>query len=168
MTLNIDEIAIVGEPLILSTDEDVDDAESQLGISFPKGYREFVTTLGEGILGGCYIRVYPPKRILRGLNNVREWRERIDEYWFWDDGREVLPKSKALECFIIGDTMDGDELIFHPSRPDRIFVLPRHYEHIPFVDGGLFTTLHWLCASGELTEAFDEREFEPFDSSKEA
>lgn len=168
MTLKLDEIQIAGEPLVLSTTVDVDSAESQLGIRFPIGYREFVTTLGEGVLGGGYIRVYPPKRILGGLNNVSEWRERIREYWFWDDGVDLLPESKALECYIIGDTMDGDELIFHPSQPDRIFVLPRHYEHIPFVDGGLLAALHWLCTSGESTEAFDERDFEPFDSSKES
>lgn len=59
---------------------------------------------------------------------LTEWRRRINKYWFWDDVRELLPKERALECVIIGDTVSGDELVFHPSRPNRLFVLPRDSE----------------------------------------
>ena len=73
-------ITIVGGPLVLSTAEEVDGAEAQLGMRFPTGYRQYVTRLGEGILGGCYIRIFPPHRI---LSELVEWRQRIEEYWFW-------------------------------------------------------------------------------------
>jgi hypothetical protein len=46
------------------------------------------------------------------------------EYWFWDLGRDVLTKQEALQSVKIGDTLDGDELIVHPSNPERVFVLP--------------------------------------------
>jgi hypothetical protein len=163
-----DEVTVVGGPLILSPPAEVDAAEAQLRIRFPTGYREYVTTFGEGVLGGTYVRVYPPRRILSGHNNVTEWRRRIDEYWFWDDGQDVLTKEQALQSVIIGDTFDGDELIVHPDQPEKIYVLPRHSGGIHVAGNGLPAAIEWLCNSGTLTEAFSERNFEPFDSRPDA
>jgi len=158
--------SIIGSPLVLSSDTEVLEAERALGIQFPSGYREYVTTLGEGVLGGTYIRIYPPRRILTGLNNNKEWRERIRDYWFWDGGQSVMTKETALQCIIIGDTTDGDELIVHPNNSERIFVLPRHSEDVIIAGDGLFAAIEWLCTSGLLSESFSERNFEPFDSRK--
>jgi hypothetical protein len=72
-------ITVIGGPRVLTTSDEVDAAEAQLGLRFPAGYREYVTQLGEGVLGGSYIRIYPPRRILSGPNNVTEWRQRIEE-----------------------------------------------------------------------------------------
>jgi hypothetical protein len=154
-------VTVVGGPLVLSPAAEVDAAEAQLGIRFPSGYREYVTRFGEGVLGGSYLRIYPPRRILSGSN---EWRQRIDEYWFWDDGADVLTKDQVLESIIIGDTLDGDELIVHPDNPERIYVLPRESEDIPVAGEGLPAAIEWMCSSGTLTEPFEERNFEPFDS----
>lgn len=159
-----DNITTVGGPLVLSDPSEVDRAEARLGIRFPTGYREYVTRFGEGILGGSYVRIYSPRRIVDGPNSLAEWRQRIEEYWFWDEGREVLTKRQALQSIIIGDTFDGDELIAHPGESDRLYVLPRNSENI-FVAGlGLPAAIEWLCSSGTLTEPFPERKFEPFDS----
>src|SRR5262249_17740167 len=76
----------------------------------------------------------------------------------------VLTKTQALESVIIGDTLDGDELIVHPGNPERIYVLPRHSEKIYVAGDGLLAAIEWLCTSGTLTEQFPERNFEPFDS----
>jgi hypothetical protein len=160
-------ITVVGGPLVLSSPTEVDDAETQLGSRFPTGYREYVTRFGEGVLGGYYIRIYPPRRILSGDNNLAEWRKRIDEYWFWDEGREVLTKDQAFQSFIIGDTLDGDELIVHPSDSERIYVLPRNSEDIYVAGEGLPAAIEWLCGSDVLTEAFTERNFEPFDGRQQ-
>ena len=159
--MTLDEITVVGWPLALSTDAEVDAAEAALGLRFPFGYREYVTRFGEGVLGGSYVRVYPPRRILGGLNNVDEWRRRIDEYWFWDDGADVLTKEQAQECVILGDTLDGDELVVHPRDPERILVLPHERDEIHVAGDGLLDALEWLCGSGVLTEPFAERNFEP-------
>lgn len=148
----------------LVTPEEVESTEKALGLRFPTGYADYVTTFGEGILGGDWVRIYPPWRILSGDNKVDEWRERVAEYWFWDDGREILTQEQAAACVIIGDTFDGDELIVHPSQPDRIVVLPRHREDILVAGEGLEAAIEWLCGSGVLTEAFEERTFIPFDS----
>jgi hypothetical protein len=166
VTFTLDDITVIGGPLVLSTLQEVDQAESELGIKFPSGYREYVTRFGEGVLGGYYVRVYPPNRILSGENNLREWRDRINEYWFWDDGKHLLTKPRALESVIIGDTLDGDELVVHPNNPERIYVLPRNSETIYVAGDGLLPALQWLCSAGTLTEPFEQREFEPFDSRK--
>lgn len=160
-------VTIVGGPPVLSTPAEVDQAEDRLGIRFPTGYRDYVTRFGEGLLGGSYVRIYPPRRILGGQNNLAEWRQRIAEYWFWDEGREVLTKEQALQSVIIGDTFDGDELIVHPGEPERILVLPRNSGSIYVAGIGLPEAIEWLCSSGILTEPFPERKFEPFDSRRD-
>jgi hypothetical protein len=157
-------VTVVGGPLVLSPQTEVDAAEAQLGIRFPFGYREYVTQFGEGVLGGSWLRIYPPRRILAGKNNLAEWRQRIDKYWFWDDGRDVLTKEQALQSVIIGDTLDGDELIVHPDHTDRVYVLPRNSEKIYLAGDGLPAAIEWLCCSGTLAEPNMERNFEPFDS----
>lgn len=162
-----DHITIIGGPLVLSDPSEVDHAEAQLGMRFPTGYREYITRFGEGVLGGAYVRIYPPRRILDGPNRLAEWRQRIDEYWFWDEGREVLTKPQALQSVIFGDTGDGDELIVHPGEPDRIYVLPRNSADIFVAGQGLPAAIEWLCSSGILTEPFADRKFEPFDSRNE-
>lgn len=163
--MQIADVRIVGKPLVLATPADVDALAARLWITFPAGYREFVTCLGEGVLGGQFVRIYPPWRIEKDLT---EWRRRINKYWFWDEGRELLPRERALECVILGDTVNGDELVFHPTRPTRLFILPRDSERIFDAGSDLLAAIEWICHSGELVESFDERDFDPFDSRAEA
>lgn len=163
--MKIDDVQVVEKPLVLAMPADVDALASRLWIAFPSGYREYVTRLGEGVLGGSFVRIYPPWRIEKEL---AEWRRRINKYWFWDQGRELLPKERALECMLIGDTVNGDELVFHPSRPNKLFVLPRDGEQIFDAGDDVLSAVEWMCASGELVEPFDERKFEPFDSRVES
>ena len=159
--MKIDEVEMIGGPLVLATQADVDALEAKLWIRFPEGYPEYVTRLGEGVLGGTMVRIYPPWRIEKELS---PWRARIKKYWFWDDGKELLPKERALECVVLGDTVNGDELIFHPGRPDRLFVLPRDSENVFDAGRDVLEAVEWICASGQLVEPFAERQFEPFDS----
>jgi hypothetical protein len=145
----------------LPTQKDVEELQSKLGAPLPAEYGEFITRFGEGVLGGAYIRIYPPSRI---ISELADWRTRIDQYWFWDEGSEVLSKAEALKSIVLGDTVVGDELIFHPDRPDQIYVLPRDSESIFLAGDGLAEAIEWLCTSGQLTEPFKERYFEAFES----
>jgi hypothetical protein len=162
--MRIEDVKVVRRPLVLAKRADVDRFESGHWLTFPDGYREYVTRLGEGVLGGDWVRIYPPWRIGRELD---EWRERIRRHWFWDAGRKVLPKTRALECVILGDTTGGDELVFHPCRRDRLWVLPRDDGKVFEAGRDLLSAVEWLCGSGELIEPFAERDFEPFDSRKQ-
>ncbi|MCS7472471.1 hypothetical protein QK342_04245 [Myroides odoratimimus] len=40
--------------------------------------------------------------------------------------------------------------------------MPRHEENIYALGNNLYDAIEWLCTKGILTEAFPEREFEPF------
>lgn len=136
--------------------DDIKMCEEKLNINFEEDYKDYVLKYGRGILGGTYIRIYLPQKI---ENEISEWKERIDKYWFWDEGKEILTKQNALNFVIIGDTFDGDEIIYHDNF---YFILPRYQEMIYKTGKTLEETIDWLCTSGTLTEAFNEREFEPF------
>lgn len=143
--------------LFLADEEDILACEKTLNIVFDEDYKEYVSTYGSGILGGTYVRIYLPETIILTLS---EWKSRIAEYWFWDEGAAVLTKDEVLNAVRIGDTYDGDEIIL---LKNECFILPRHSEMIYKAGNTLEETINWLCSSGILTEAFSEREFEPFD-----
>lgn len=157
-----DDITIISKQLIQISSSEVEEVESSLGITFPEAYRDFITRFGEGAMTD--IRIYPPRRIMNGLNKLKQWRKRIAAYWFWNHEPVILKKEKALECVIIGDTFDGDELTFHPNEPDTTYFLPRHKDNIFKVEGGLYAAMQWYCTSGVLIHPYSERTFEAFDS----
>lgn len=147
--------------LFLAEKEDILACEKTLNIVFDQDYKDYVLKYGSGILGGTYVRIYLPETIILTMD---EWKNRMTEYWFWDDGKDVLTKEDVLfrdfGAVRIGDTFDGDEIIIFNSE---YYILPRHSEVIYKAGTKLEETVNWLCSSGILTEAFVEREFEPFD-----
>lgn len=148
-------------PLQGVAESDVDAAERALGATFPSGYRAFVTRFGRGVLGGL-VRIYTPQDIQSGPWNVREWRERIEEYWFWDASAALLPKAHALECVIVGDTVGGDELVFHPAAPDRLYLLAHDFDEAYLLsESGLEAAVDWFFTSGVLDPPFEDDSFEP-------
>jgi hypothetical protein len=54
--MNPADVEIVRTPLVRVDDAEIDAIEAELWISLPPGYREFMTTLGEGVLSD-FIRV---------------------------------------------------------------------------------------------------------------
>lgn len=146
--------------LFLAENEEILACEKTLNIVFDEDYKEYVLNYGSGLLGGTYVRIYLPETII--LSNA-DWKNRINEYWFWDDGKDVLTKDQVLNSIRIGDTFDGDEIILYKGE---YFILPRHSEVIYKAGKTLEETITWLCSSGILTEAFVEREFEPFDPNE--
>lgn len=142
--------------MFLADEEEILACEKTLNVTFDEDYKEYVSTYGSGILGGTYVRVYLPETIILTLE---EWKNRITEYWFWDEGKEVLTKDEVLNSIRIGDTFDGDEIIF---LNNQYYILPRYSEMIYKAGNSLEETISWLCSAGILTEAFSEREFEPF------
>ena len=95
--------------LFLADEEEILACEKTLNVTFDEDYKEYVLQYGSGILGGTYVRMFLPETIMLTLD---EWRKRITEYWFWDEGKEVLTKDEVLKSIRIGDTFDGDEIIF--------------------------------------------------------
>lgn len=137
------------------TDVEIDAAEARIG-PFPHGYREYASALGLGTLT-TWVRVYNAAFVVETLE---PWRGRIGEFYFWDAGRAVMARERVLECVCFADTLNGDELVFHPSDPDRILVLPRDFETIFEAGRGLEQALDWLHESGTLTAPLRFRDFE--------
>ncbi len=160
--MTIRDIKIIGGPLTVSTLTEVGTAETELGTRFPTGYKEYVTKLGDGHLGGYFVRIYLPSKI---LEEVPGWRRGLEDNWFWDEGKNVLTKEEALDCIFIGDTRGGDLLVTHPDKPDHILVLPRCDDKVFVAGKGLWKALDWICDSGILIQPFKERDFEPVGSS---
>lgn len=111
-------VHLMNDDSVLVSPEAVARLERRLGTAMPTGYKEFVATLGLGVLNDA-VRVYTPERI---FTEFKDFQQRWSEYWFWDEGRDVLSKEKALECIIVADTGNGDELVFHPSQPDKLYM----------------------------------------------
>lgn len=159
------EIQVTSEPRFLSTPSDVEQFETEYWVRFPEGYREYVTQLGNGLLAKGLIRIYSPDRVQKFTD---DWRKRIANYWFWDQTPERLTLPRARECFVIGDTVQGDEFIFHPQRAGQIFVLPRNDSQVFVIKPDLWSTIEWVCSSGELVAPISSWDFAPIPESTES
>ena len=150
--------------LVLANDDEVRVVENEAHFTFPEGYREYVTTLGRGEYCN-YIRIHMPAEILSGY---REYQKFMDQYWFWDLGNEIISKERAIESVNIGDTVDGDVILFHPSNSHELFVLPRHDDMSHRIGANLYDAIDWLCVSrhnphsGNVGETHERRYFVPW------
>jgi len=148
---------------VKSKASEVDGLQSEFWFSFPDGYRQYVLKVGAGLLGG-FVRIYSPDRIREELE---EWRNRVKQFWLWDDNAKLLPKERAFECVVIGDTLHGDEIVFHPNKPKTIFVLPRGGGRIYRAGATLFEAIDWIFQSGKVVKKSSSRDFEPFNTPEE-
>ena len=133
--------------LTLAIPEEVNTLEINLNISFPEGYREFVTILGKGQYCGhnTAIRVEMPLEV---LSEYKENQRFLDEYWFWEASEDLLPRKKAIECIKVCDTDIGDVVIFHPSNPKELFALPHEDDFSYEIGSNLYEVFDWLVAKG--------------------
>jgi hypothetical protein len=152
----LDGVYRVFDDLKTARPDEVDASASRLGVTFPAGYRDYVTELGEGTLSG-YLRLWLPSKL---EGEQAELRRMFGSSFFWDEDGPITSKV-VDELVFLGDTMVGDHLVFHPSRPDDLFVLPRHQDRIYPVGPGLEAAIDWLCDSGVLTRVITCRYFEP-------
>jgi hypothetical protein len=144
--VDLDGIYLVTDRLETASATDVTSAERELGCRFPSGYAEHVQRLGSGSLNDV-VRVMLPCRILAEL---RGWRERMNEYWFWDDPASDTDQDYVLGTVPVADTEVGDDLCFHPDDPDTVIVLPRESDRSYAVRPGLGGAIEWVFSSGVL------------------
>jgi hypothetical protein len=159
MTLDISKVNILPGNLDLPSHGSIVDLERKLGVKLPDGYPEYILKFGNGVLGGSLVRIYVPEKISATLT---EWRERISEYWLWDDPKSAISKERAIESILIGETTIGDELIFHPSERNKLYILPRQSYGSLYVGENLLEAIEWMCSSGKLVRKFKKRDFQPY------
>jgi hypothetical protein len=157
--MTFDDIYPVTDRLNPSTREEIATAEASIGTPFPPGYSEFVTKFGEGTISN-WVRVYPPARVADEHAGLRERRE---EYFFWDEGSDVLDRSQVAESMLIADTLNGDEVVYHAQDPVGFFALPNDDGNIHSIGATLTEAIDWLCTSGTLTGALGLKSFEPIE-----
>lgn len=120
--------------------------EEALHFHFENDYKNLLLQYGEGTIAYC-IRTYSPEKIQREQS---EWLARISEYWFWDDGADILSKAQVQASICLADTFNGDETIYPV--------------------GNTFTTVaDWLMTSGVIYEPIPTNEwtFTPFTSKRD-
>lgn len=143
--MGFEDVYLVSKNLELADPTEITALADKLQIKLPNGYFEFMTTLGFGDY--CYnLVVYPPQKILSEyLSAQQTW----EEYYLWEEGEEVLPKEEVVNSIIFGHSFDGDYLIYSPSRPEQLFVLPRHSQTIYTVPSSFFDPLNWYYSNGD-------------------
>jgi hypothetical protein len=154
--LDLADVYLVNPVLKVASKGDVERAEKTLGTKFPKGYADFVTKFGTGLFNDV-IRVYAPDNV---VDELEQFRNRIEEYYFWDQSEDLISKERVKECIWIADTLNGDEVIFHPDNPARLYLLPRDSEEIEILGKTLNDALEQLlkmsdAASSDTILKFD-------------
>jgi hypothetical protein len=67
----------------------------------------------------------------------------------------------VLESIIVADTLNGDEVIFHPSNPDALYLLPHTLRGSAGLGRGSRTPLEWLCTAGVVSQPVGSLSFAP-------
>jgi hypothetical protein len=126
-------VAPLHEVLVVSTHikptpiAEVGDLEQALGFTMPQGWIDIVTTFGEGTYCDLF-RIYPPSKILSDLQWHREqWEETFE---FFEASAGLITRRQLRLSVPIGDTIDGDELLYNPADPAHVLLLPRHSDVI--------------------------------------
>jgi hypothetical protein len=132
--------------------------ERESGLSLPEGYQEFVATLGVGTYCDL-INVFPPARI---VERTEEARRRWKEHYYWDRGGEILPMEQVLRSSVIGNSVEGDEMIIPPESPNREFILPRHDDTIYWMPYSLADPIAWQSSKSRVLDLPPFRYFEPW------
>lgn len=154
---SLDAITWVGLSKAGTRAEELDQAERALGARLPEGYRDYVSRFGEA-LDTLLLRVYPPARV---VTDLASWRTRIDAYWLWAPASDAFGPDEASRSVVLADTLNGDELLFFPERPDRFYVLPRDHDSVAMLRGSFAQACAWIIESGELVGAASGRWAQP-------
>jgi SMI1 / KNR4 family (SUKH-1) len=141
---SLDDVLLVNPSQIRpATAHGIAQAEAELGVRLPSGYAAYVERLGEGALGN-FVRVYEPAKLPA---ITRDWRGRINEYWFWDTSEAGLARESLQEHgVVLADSFDGDELCFDPADPETLYVLPRSEDAVRRVGPGFIAAVDWMLS----------------------
>jgi hypothetical protein len=139
MPTTFDDVYLITPKQVLARSDEVDALEAWLGAELPSGYRQFVTTLGQGTYCGR-LMVLMPSQIQAECESERAFvREYFDD--FWGEGSS-LSMHDAAQGVPFAATVDGDKIFYSIVRR-QLFVLPRHGLHVLWMPQGLDDPLDW-------------------------
>ncbi len=166
-----EDVYIIGDALDLAADDAVGEAEVALHTRFPHGYREYVTTLGDGTYNERVHVLLPSVILAENVTQQEVWAENPELYEGYYD---VIPHARLVQMIKFAGTDDGVDVVFHPDTPDDLYLLTDDAAY--HVGGSLGDALDWifqtglatpkvqrsiLTATGEFVE-YDFRYFEPY------
>lgn len=137
-------VSTILKPVELS---DVIALETALAIKLPSGYTEFITTFGSGSYADLFY-IFTPAEIAAQHRQVQaSWRQYARQF-FYDYGSQPLPETALYESIIVGVSHNGDEVVYHPSDQNQLYILPRHSNFISKVTND-FSDLHTWSINGK-------------------
>lgn len=164
-------VYVIGGALDLAADDAVGEAEAALHTRFPHGYREYVTTLGDGTYNERVHVLLPSTILAENVTQQEVWAENLELY---EDYYDVIPHARLVQMIKFAGTDDGVDVVFHPDTPGDLYLLTDDAAY--HVGGSLGDALDWifqtgiatpkvtrsiLTATGEFVER-DFRYFEPY------
>ena len=144
-----DDVYLVSEKLVLPPTAELDALQGWLAAPLPRGYREYMTTLGVG--------TYCDRVGVLALAEVREVRderrEYVREYYeaFWGESEDYLTLEEAVGGVYFARTADGDEIYYLPDS-ERLFVLLRHDDVVYWLGTGFEDPLDWRSPTGQMND----------------
>ncbi len=136
----------IGDMQEVATNEAVNEAEAALHTRFPHGYREYVTTLGDGDYN-TRVHVLPPSEVLAEYRPQQEtW---ADNPGLYDEYFTVIPHNRFLHMILFLITDDGVNVVFHPDAPDDLYLLEEQAAYK--IGGSLGDALDWIFGTGIAT-----------------
>lgn len=139
-----EDVYLVSEKLILTPEAELEELQRWLAAPLPRGYREYMTTLGVG----TYCDLVDPLTPIKIREARDERREFVREYYrkFWGESESSLAFEEAVTGVFFASSCDGDEFYYLPAQR-RLFVLPRHDEVLFWLEGGFMDPLNWSSPS---------------------
>ena len=109
------------------------------------GYAAFLRKYGKGTY--CdFMHIFGPSYC---LSETEANRKLYREHNFWDDESDVLTQLERAESLTLGMSMDGDVMVAHPKRSDRLFIVPRHDSLMFWTPASLAEPMHWMSLRGD-------------------
>jgi hypothetical protein len=144
-------VYLVSKKLQTVSPADLDSLEASLGVPLPLGYRQYMTTLGEGTYSDC-VYAFVPAKVRESQTQKQNMFGGTDPHgWFWPGNDQVLTYQEAMAGIYCGVTNDGDLLIYCPHKNSRLFLLPRHDPTIHWLPSGFNDPMEWSILHGRST-----------------
>ncbi|MEM8530421.1 MAG: hypothetical protein AAGF95_06240 [Chloroflexota bacterium] len=149
-----DTIYLVSPKLITGTSQDIIQLEDVMGFELPDSYHIYSTTLGRGWLCDT-IWMFEPAFIQSEYQTIRNRWAALTQ----------LPTNitqEQLQMSIpIAKTDEGDQFIYNPLSPERIFILPGHNNIVYWTSSTFQSLLQWESAQGVVQKTPTFLYFEP-------
>jgi hypothetical protein len=132
--------------------KEVEALQTQIGVALPSGYVDFIRRFGEGEYCDLFY-IHSPSTLLKRLPDFRSvWAD----YWFFEGSEHLLSQEEVQQSYLLGESKDGDEIVFYPPRSHELYMLPRHSEKIARVKPD-FSDLHLWNADTPRLLSFSSR-----------